>query len=152
MERAADAQIGAKSALMPINDYLISGDVKERENFKSELSKLREKLEEIKKGGAGDKEKQLIAKTEASISELELAGMSIAAVELQGTNAEMNNSMKAFDMKGDKVIQNIEELHEGYRKIMDESMKTVDKTEENAIKLLIIISIVSIILGMMRFL
>ncbi|MBI5190963.1 MAG: HAMP domain-containing protein [Nitrospirae bacterium] len=147
IEDAADIQLTALAAMMPVNDYLITGDRGEAANFRKLIAELKGRIEDIKKKGLTDKEAEALKKVEDNLVLVEAEGMDILNTRVAGANAEMTDKMKAFDTLAGKMSEDVEGLHESMRGSMDETMKVVDKTERNAVLLLIFISVASTVLG-----
>jgi len=147
MEKAADVQIVSQEALMPVNDYLITGDKAERENFATAVDNLRKRLDGVK-AGATREQLAVIAKTEERLDALEKEGGAILAKETQGTaGEEVSAAMEAFDTIGNDMDTLMEQLHESFRSEMSDAMAVADSSERNAIALLLVISLISVVFG-----
>jgi methyl-accepting chemotaxis protein len=148
IEKVADVQLVSQEALMPVNDYLITGDKAERKNFKTALDDLRQKLEVVK-SGATKGQLAVISKTEERLNALEKEGDDILSKEIQGTaGAEASKAMESFDSIGGDMTALMEQLHESFKTDMGSAMASADASEKSATMLLAIISIISIVLGM----
>lgn len=147
IESAADVQVGAMDLLMPVNDYLITGDIAEREHFEKILPEVRSKLDLLEKD-ASEEQRQIIGKARAKLDDLERQGRSVLNRKVDAT-AEKSaaDAMIEYDMTGEEVKGIIEELHESLKSDMAGAMEKADSTENNAIKLLLIMSAVSTLLG-----
>lgn len=147
MQSSADVQLNTMDALMPVNDYLITGDKKERENFRESMKKLREKIGKVEEG-ANASEAQILERAKEKVDLLEKEGEAILAANVTASSdSRAGDAMKKFDAVGEDVESVIEELHAAITDDMGKAMEIADKTEANAIKLLLIISVVSTLLG-----
>ncbi|MBI5696810.1 MAG: HAMP domain-containing protein [Nitrospirae bacterium] len=146
LEKAADIQLVANNALMPVNDYLITGDKKLAVEYKDHITVLRLKLDEAGKD-ANAEQMTLIREATKALDDLEAEGDGILAASVAANSGSLVDAMHRFDAKGEGLSAMMEKMHESYRNEMSAIMKDMDATESNAIRLLALISVVSILLG-----
>jgi methyl-accepting chemotaxis protein len=148
IERIGDTQIAALDVLMPVNDYLITGNEEEARNFESKVMELDENLGRYKSQNLTTREIELVRETESLIEELKEEGNAILTGSVTSSTSEENkNAMAKFDATGSRLVKKAEEIHELIRNEVHSSSQKTASVMATTKKLLIVVSIVSIFFG-----
>ncbi|TAN63484.1 diguanylate cyclase [bacterium] len=112
MELISDLQLLIEKLLMPANDYIITGDAKERADFAALVTETASLFEKIRSNGNRSTEEVQIEKDlEKGIITLEQSGMVILATSNPVGNRELGKAMKEFDSYGQALEEQAEKLH-----------------------------------------
>lgn len=112
IELVSDLQLLLDEMLMPPNDYLITGDKKERENFAALVTKAASLFEKIKSSGSSTRDEISIStEVEKEIIELEQRAMVLLSTEKPVGNMDAAKLMKELDASGQIVENQVEKFH-----------------------------------------
>ncbi|MBI3583193.1 MAG: diguanylate cyclase [Nitrospinae bacterium] len=112
IEYISDLQILIQRLLMPPNDYLITGDIKERENFAHLVTDTSSALTNIKIGeGKTDEELTFEKEVEKGFIELQQKAMVLLSTENPVGNREAARLMEEMDAFADGLTNLIENFH-----------------------------------------
>lgn len=108
----SDLQILIQRLLMPPNDYLITGDAKERKNFASLVTDTSSALINVKVGGGKtDEELTFIKEVEKGFIELQQNALVLLSTENPVGNKEAARLMEEMDAFADGLTNLIENFH-----------------------------------------
>lgn len=112
MKTISDLHTNMHKVLMPPNDYLITGDKKERENFANlvtETASIFEKMRLI--GRKTEEEKAIEDEVQKGFIELQKKAMVLLSTENPVGNKEAARLMKEMDAFGETVAGKLENFH-----------------------------------------
>lgn len=128
LENVSNIQVKVQEVLMPVNDYLITGDKAERQNFDTLMQELNELIVKYKSTEAGHNVKDIIQDLEKDLSELKNRGDRILSIEVVASSASGGQLMEEFDEVGGRFAEKIEKIHEIIRgKNKTSSERTANK-------------------------
>lgn len=149
MEMIGDLQVFINKLLMPPNDYLITGDEKERETFARLVTESAGLFEKIRSGSGMDKEtKTLAGAVEKGFIELQQKGMVILSMGNPTRNREAAVLMKALDAQGQEVVLKIEKMHDAIKtemKAQNKRAREINGESNRNFALLLIIFLLGIV-------
>src|SRR3990172_8285124 len=126
IEGAADLHLANLRLAMPANDYLVTGDPREREEFERRLAQARGALARMESFSLQDpKARQLLGAIGAQVSQIETLSREILAIPDPRTDhaahAAAHAKMKALDRLGDEAAVILSQLREiEHREIREE--------------------------------
>ena len=124
VELVGDLQTLINQLLMPPNDYLITGDKKERENFAHLVTEAASIFEKIRIGGSGTKEEKAIGEdVEKGFIELQQKAMVLLSTENPVGNKEAAKLMEEMDSFADTVSSKLEKFHTLIKNELDDHME-----------------------------
>lgn len=145
MESVADLQILIQKILMPPNDYLITGDKKERRNFAALIIETASALEKIRASGRKTKEEAAVGDDVArGFVELQQKALVLLSIENPVGNKEAAALMKEMDAFGDALEDKIEKLHSIVKKEMEGHDRRVHKINTWMYRIFISLTIISL--------
>jgi len=121
---AADIQVALIQLVMPANDYLITGDPRERGRFEQLLARVQgvlARLEEIPFHDA--EERQLLEMLRNQVPRMEAISREILALPDPRTNRAPPAKMKALDALGDQAAVAVSRLREIAIREMEEELE-----------------------------
>lgn len=146
IEVAADLQILMHKILMPPNDYLITGDRKERADFSEIVSEAASVFAKYKiTADKTDDEVAIENKVEKGFIELQQKAMVLLSTENPVGNKEAAVLMKEMDAKGESVSEDIEKFHDLIRGEIDTYSKRISYLTGWVYNILIALILVSIL-------
>lgn len=126
IELAGDLQDLLQKILMPPNDYLITGDIKERRNLAALVTETAAIFEKVRLSANKTKEEMaIIAEVEKGFIELQQKAMVLISTERPVGNKEAAALMKEMDAFGEGVEKEVEKLHTLIKIEMEEHNKRV---------------------------
>lgn len=150
IELVGDLQVLIHKILMPPNDYLITGDTKERRNFANLITQTAALLEKVKAGGnKTDEEKAFANEVEKGFIELQQKAMILLSTDKPVGNREAAALMKEMDEFGEALENKTEKLHSLVRSELeshDKQTQAINKRTFGIFIVLVLISIPGIIL------
>ena len=126
IEGATGLQVAILQMLMPANDYLTTGDLREREEFERRLAQTRGALARMESFSLQDpKARQLVEAIGGQVSQIETLGREILAVPDpradHAAHGAAHAKMKALDRLGDEAAVILSQLREiEHREIREE--------------------------------
>lgn len=148
MENVGDIQVMANAVLMPVNDYLISGDKAEAGLFAEKVTELERLIKKRRELQISDKERDIIQELERKLSSLKERGSKILAMNVNASASSAHAiAMEEFDKIGDEVTKSGEDLHEIIREEVSETSKASQSIITTAKRVLLAVSAISIVLG-----
>lgn len=128
VELSADLQRLLQKILMPPNDYLITGDKKERRNFTYLIMETATILEKIKASVTRTgKETAVIEEVEKGFIELQQKAMALLSTENPVGNKETSVLMEEMDAFAEKIENDVEKLHDLIRMEIHNHNKIITK-------------------------
>src|SRR3972149_9910693 len=117
IEGVTDLQLAILQLVMPANDYLVTGDPREREEFERRLAQARGALARMESFSLQDpKARQLLGAIGAQVSQIETLSREILAVPDpradHSAHAAAHAKMKALDRLGDEAAAGLSPLRE----------------------------------------
>ena len=154
IELAGDLQTLIQKLLMPANDYLITGDIKERENFTRLATETAVTLEKIKSGRNANKdERDNEEAVEKGLIELQQkAKVLLSTVDPVG-NKEAGALMEDMDEYGDELGLIADKFHNAIKQEMEIHSERASEIKRNSsliFTFLIFVSLGGIILMAFR--
>lgn len=145
IELVGDLQVLIHKILMPPNDYLITGDPKERRNFSNLITQTAALLEKVKAGGnKTDEEKTFTNELEKGFIELQQKAMILLSTDKPVGNKNAATLMEEMDAFGEMLENRIEKLHSLVRSELenhDKRTKAINKRMLGVFVVLLLISI-----------
>lgn len=143
-ELIGDLQKQSLAVVMPANDYLITGDTAEKENFSALDREFSEIITELDKVLAGQEEKAILARLKSTYSEVRTESLKILALPNPRTNPAGGAMMEAMDAKAGEMDKTMEELHELIRKKTNASIKDAQSKKRSTMFIVVIFSILAV--------
>lgn len=145
IELVGDLQVLIHKILMPPNDYLITGDTKERRNFASLITQTAALLEKVKAGGnKTDEEKTFTKELEKGFIELQQKAMILLSTDKPVGNKEAAALMKEMDAFGEALEDRIEKLHSLVRSELESHDKRTNAINKRMLGIFIVLVLISI--------
>lgn len=145
IELVGDLQVLIHKILMPPNDYLITGDVKERRNFAGLITDTAAVLEKTRFGeNKTDEEKALTNEVEKGFIELQQKALILLSTDKPVGNREAATLMKEMDAFGDELENRIEKLHTLIRAEMESHDKQTNAIKKRTFGIFIALVLMSI--------
>lgn len=149
IELAGELQTLIQKLLMPANDYLVTGDKKERENFAHLVTETAAILEKIKSGSGVGKEKRADEEAvEKGLIELQQKAMVLLSTADPVGNKEAAALMEDMDKYGDELGMIADKFHDTVKKEMNihnERAAEIKRNSSLIFSFLIVVSFVGII-------
>jgi len=148
VEEIGDIEVSSQEVLMPVNDYLITGDKKESENFMKMVDSLSEDISRHRQRNLSEEESKKLEEISSVLAEIKAGGGKILSSKVESTTSkELVKAMEEFDRKGQILKEKAEELHEIIRKNTETSRKASEVIIAKTKKMLLLISGISLFLG-----
>ncbi|GAB4265286.1 methyl-accepting chemotaxis protein [Thermincola ferriacetica] len=148
VETVADLQLGFARVLMPGNDYIITGNGKEKTNFANEDAQLMEKLAEIENYPLNAEEKEIVAGIKNTyLEKVKPLAERILALPDPRHNPEAGRLMEDMDARADRCGQDIEQLHRMIAEENDRLSTEINNLEKIAFAVVALVSILVTLLG-----
>ncbi|MBI5299147.1 MAG: HAMP domain-containing protein, partial [Deltaproteobacteria bacterium] len=126
METVADLQILSSQFVMPVNDYIITGNAKYKGEFDNLEGKLAAQIAKIRQMELTPDDKAIIEEIVGNFDEVKKHAKEIFALTITGINVEAANIMEEMDYKhAAPMIESAEKLHETNRTRMEEQMSEI---------------------------
>jgi nitrate/nitrite-specific signal transduction histidine kinase len=130
---------------MPPNDYLITGDIKERENFAHLVTEASSALTNVKMGGGkSDEELSFEKEAEKGFIELQQKAMVLLSTENPVANKEAARLMEEMDAFADGLTNLVENFHIIAKGEMEFHNKEASKIDNRILKIYILLLFVSL--------
>ena len=151
VETAGNLQTEINTLAMPVNDYLITSDLKgNRDDYQTHMKNITAILDKIKKnGGMQKKERDLLAHLDTDLKEMnadshKIFGINARDIQVNKLGASLMNEL---DRKAETLSKDTEGLH----KIISEDIKAAEQKAEqvktSVLVMLVIVSLASAGLG-----
>ncbi len=140
MELVADLQLLFERSLMPPNDYLITGDIKEREHFAEivlDMAKLFEKV--MSEENRPEEEVRIGNELRKEIIDHEKMAMLLLSISDPVGNEGSAKLMKGLDANGTLLVKKAEKLHELIRLELEEHSNNVSRIGDRITKLFAVV-------------
>ena len=143
-------QVAAQESLMPVNDYLITADPVERRNFSEHLTELEELMARERRNDLTDHERTIVMELGARLASLREQGERILRLDVKVTaDAKAQGEvMELFDKVGDDLTAKSRELNTIIRSEMVTAAERSQDTLSNAKMVLVIVSLLSVAVGL----
>ena len=122
MQGAANLQVALLNLLMPANDYLVTGDPAERDQFEQRLARVHEILARLDETHVHDaEERRLLAAARRELPRIEALGRQLLAVPDPRGDRAAAVTMKALDDLGEGVAADLDRVRQiSEREMMEE--------------------------------
>src|SRR4030066_1337899 len=145
IELSGELQTLIQKLLMPANDYLITGDKKERENFAHLVTETAAILEKIKSGRSADKEtRDNEEAVEKGLIELQQKAMVLLTTGDPIGNKEAAALMEDMDKYGDELGLIADNFHLAIRQEMEIHSERASEIKRNSYLIFIFLIFVSL--------
>lgn len=145
IESVADLQILIQKIIMPPNDYLITGDNKERRNFAALVTEAASQFEKIRISGGRTKEEKADAdEVEKGFIELQQKAMVLLSTENPVGNKEAAALMKEMDAFAEGLENKTEKLHDLIKVEMEDHDKRTHKINTWTNRILTSLTLISL--------
>lgn len=145
IEVAADLQNLLQKILMPPNDYLITGDIKERRNLSNLITETAAVFEKVRLGSnKAQADMSVIMEVERDFIELQQKAMVLVSTEKPVGNKEAAALMKELDAFGDNIEAKVEKLHTLIKIEMEDHNKRVHEINSWTLKFFIALTLISL--------
>lgn len=125
---AADLQLTVAQLVMPANDYLITGDPRERDEFERRLMRVRQALMRARLASFDDPEEQRLLDTvRVQVSEMEAVSHALLALPDPVGNRAAVAKMKALARLSDDVARSLNRIHEITRREIEEDTHKISR-------------------------
>ncbi len=130
IDKIQELRIILQRLIMPVNDYLITGEKEETDKFERLLTETKEKLYELVNIVGDEKEKMALAVFEEELEKIETLSILILSLENPVGNPEAGRMMKELDSLTFTVVDDSIKLL-GYAKAeLDEYIAITNRAEE----------------------
>lgn len=145
VELVSDLQRYVQKIIMPPNDYLITGDIKERKKFANLVTETAAIFEKMRLTGTRAKEEAAATdEVEKGLIELQQKAMVILSSENPLGNKAAAALMKEMDAFADELENKAERLHDLVRLEIDSHDKRVNKTTSWMYGIFIALTLISL--------
>lgn len=137
IELTSHLQLTIAMALMPPNDYLITGQIDEREEFKrltGEIEKLLERIEGLKT--LNRKERAHLNRLREGYERLKAMAEKIFALSDPVGHIHVTSLMKQFDATGNDLILHVGQFHLIYERKLEQARQEAARTRQQAFRYL----------------
>ncbi|MBI5893406.1 MAG: diguanylate cyclase [Deltaproteobacteria bacterium] len=111
VELTGDLQLQVDRLLMPPNDYLITGNIKERDKYDRIAGKMRETLQQLRQQRGNEMWDSLLKKINEDVKKLAEMASEIFHIKNPVANKEAAVLMERMDAFGDRLIDEVGEYH-----------------------------------------
>jgi len=112
IDASADLQVAVVQLAMPANDYLITGEPREREKFERRLARVREILARTATAFGDPEERRLLEAVRDQVARMEALSQEILALPNPRADTSAPLKMKALDQLGDDATALLTRIHE----------------------------------------
>ncbi|OGL40280.1 MAG: hypothetical protein A2042_02470 [Candidatus Schekmanbacteria bacterium GWA2_38_11] len=141
-----DLQRFIHKILMPPNDYLITGDKKERENFAHLVTEAASTFEKIRLSGGRTSEEIAIAdEVEKRFIELQQKAMVLLSTENPVGNKEAAMLMEEMDAFAESVVSKVEKFHDLIKRELDVHNERISKISTWSYRIFISLTFVALV-------
>ena len=135
LEVTAEIQLAIAQVVMPANDYLITGNPAERENFERRLARVRELLARAEATAFHDpEEQQLIWTAKAETAQIAALGREILALPDPRRNPAGPVAMRTLDQLSDEAALLLDRVHQiAHREVAEDIARGAAATRRAAI-------------------
>ena len=136
-------RLSLEQVLMPANDYLISGDLVEVQNFEELATRVEGNIKTLDEMSYNQEEKIIVKEIKESWESIKPIAVQILTISSPVGNVVGANMMEKMDAESNRAAEGIGKLEELYEKQM---IKNQQKSEENKRKIVLGFVIINIIL------
>lgn len=121
MDGIKDLQLALSQLVMPANDYLLTGDPREREEFERRLARVQEVLARVAPTFHDPEKRRLLEVAKGQVARLEALSREIPALPGPRGSPQGPRKMKLLDRTSGEAVASIAPIHEiAHREIAEE--------------------------------
>lgn len=149
LEAISDIQGMSHAVMMPVNDFLITGDRAQAEKFTERLNALKEGVKRHKGLNLTQGEKAVMGDIEAALNGLEKKGGEILSLDVNSAaSKEAVKLMEEFDAIGEGIVGKAEDVHGTIWKEVEDSTALTGGVMTRTKNVLFGVSIASVVFGL----